>query len=344
MNKSELLNKFFSNACSPEEAEEALKHLHEHPELMEQYLPVQEWNNSSDEHNIPVQHKFELEKHILENTRPKNTVVKLIRISVAAAALAGLIFSGVHLYNNAAIISAPQQVAAQKQKSVFKNVTNHDYAFMLKDGSIVTLTPGSEIEYEHDFNQHKRDIILRGDGLFAVKKDKSKPFTVIANGISTTALGTKFYIKTTELGHVRVTLKEGKVVVRSRNIMPEMEDIYLFPGQQCKVSLHAKTAVVFATKKGYGRDTNKHTNAETFSLTFAQTPIQEVLENINKAYHNEVHFNRQELKGLYFTGQILKDDSLSRTLEIICEMNQLKLTKKNSKGDQMHYSIEKNNN
>ena len=67
------------------------------------------------------------------------------------------------------------------------------------------------------FQNNKREIYLEGEAYFKVAKDKTKPFTVFAGALATTALGTQFRItaKKNTPGNITVKLFTGKVAIRS---------------------------------------------------------------------------------------------------------------------------------
>lgn len=81
----------------------------------------------------------------------------------------------------------------------------------LADGSRITLNTDTQVEVR--LSRRQRDIVLqRGEALFDVAGDASRPFVVLAAGGRTTALGTRFVVRE-QAGSVRVTLLEGRVEV-----------------------------------------------------------------------------------------------------------------------------------
>jgi transmembrane sensor len=79
----------------------------------------------------------------------------------------------------------------------------------LEDGSVVHLAGASAIAT--DFKKGRRAVrLLAGEAFFEVTPDKSRPFTVDANGVEVTVLGTKFDVQTG--GKITtVALAEGSV-------------------------------------------------------------------------------------------------------------------------------------
>ncbi len=79
----------------------------------------------------------------------------------------------------------------------------------LADGSKVVLDAGSEIT--HRIGYRRRNVTLvRGEALFAVTHDESRPFAVTAGAGRIVDLGTRFNVEM-QHGHVHVAVLEGKV-------------------------------------------------------------------------------------------------------------------------------------
>lgn len=84
----------------------------------------------------------------------------------------------------------------------------------LADGSVVTLD--SETELEVAFTPGRRDVrLLRGEALFDVASDRTRPFVVRSAQATATAVGTSFSVSTPAdaQGAVQVLVREGKVDV-----------------------------------------------------------------------------------------------------------------------------------
>ncbi len=102
----------------------------------------------------------------------------------------------------------------------------------LEDGSTVTLNTDSRIRVS--FDAHGRRIeLLRGEAMFDVAKDKSRPFVVTAGGTSVTAVGTSFLVRRAP-EEVGVLVREGIVSVRKDDDAPRKlvaNDRMLMPKQ-----------------------------------------------------------------------------------------------------------------
>ncbi len=223
------------------------------------------------------------------------------------------------------------------------NTTGKIEKVNLLDGSVVMLGPNSSVSYPVSFNTLTRDIRLSGEATFKVAKNKSKPFTVYANGIATTALGTEFNVNGLINHTVCVTLFEGKVVIRTtgsgKDIMAE--PVFLEPGQQFTINSSTRQYLVrnVTIDREETRTRNKITDAtigktkgqntgDANRLTFDHEVLASVFRRLNRIYNVEIRFDEKDIDGLYFSGTVLKNDSLTSLLSAICNMNQLLLTEK----------------
>src|SRR6202000_2790670 len=95
--------------------------------------------------------------------------------------------------------------------------------------------PGSSITYQQAFEAHARTIQLEGRALFEVVKDSLRPFTVLAKGYATTALGTRFIVDATK-PVVSIRLLKGRIVVNAiAGASIAMKRVYLAPGQEIRI-------------------------------------------------------------------------------------------------------------
>lgn len=95
----------------------------------------------------------------------------------------------------------------------------------LRDGSAVTLNSDSEIEVDFD-DGIRRVRLLRGEALFDVAKDRSRPFVVEAASTRVTAVGTSFTVNRVSERDVQVLVREG-VVELVDSTQPRREPVRL---------------------------------------------------------------------------------------------------------------------
>ncbi|WP_245777252.1 FecR family protein [Brevundimonas viscosa] len=157
--------------------------------------------------------------------------------------------------------------------------SRNTYATEVGGQRLVRLDDGSRIQLDTDtrvkvrFGEAERRILLeRGQALFMVARDASRPFRVAAGDVEITALGTVFDVRRETAG-VRVTLVEGAVAVVEDAPM-EPRRWRLTPGQQVRTSLTGSTPVDVDAKAA--------TSWSTGRLVFQSTPLAEAVAEVNR--------------------------------------------------------------
>jgi ferric-dicitrate binding protein FerR (iron transport regulator) len=104
------------------------------------------------------------------------------------------------------------------QRDTYTTGIGEQRSIALADGSTVDLNSRSKLRIRYTDNE--RDVeLLKGQAVFRVAKDHTRPFVVEANGTRVRAVGTQFdvYRKTSD---TIVTVLEGRVAVASENASP----------------------------------------------------------------------------------------------------------------------------
>ncbi|WP_114953087.1 FecR family protein [Sphingosinicella terrae] len=81
----------------------------------------------------------------------------------------------------------------------------------LEDGSRLFLNGGATVQVRYGEDQ-RRIVVRDGEALFDVAHDSARPFVVTAQGVTVTAIGTRFAVERRH-GEVEVTVEEGVVAV-----------------------------------------------------------------------------------------------------------------------------------
>lgn len=133
-------------------------------------------------------------------TRTRRRLVAGLSLGGLAAAVALSLLPSRQLEREAAPVVASVGVKPERQT--------------LPDGSRVELNAGAEIRV--DFSAERRAVrLVRGEAHFAVTKDPSRPFVVIADAVSVRAVGTEFAVRVAPT-LVDVLVTEGRVAVERR--------------------------------------------------------------------------------------------------------------------------------
>lgn len=95
------------------------------------------------------------------------------------------------------------------------------YTVVLSDGSEVVLNANSSISYPETFATDKREVTIKGEAFFNVKKSKI-PFIVNTGSSYVKVYGTTFNINARDTNKVQTTLVEGLVGVGAKGITEQM--------------------------------------------------------------------------------------------------------------------------
>jgi hypothetical protein len=190
--------------------------------------------------------------------------------------------------------SAGSDIAAKNDSVIWKNNSSAGESRLLSDGSLVLLEPGSVLRYKKAFEPNKRWLRLDGEAKFIVAKNKKRPFTVVADNVSTTAVGTIFTVNNHNKGNrVTVKLQEGKVLVK--DIDHPVDTLFLMPGEYCAFdgkALHKTDSMYYVMKpsatevvhdkKYYFIDSTCTLDAS--HVVFRKTSLPAVFKALDKLY------------------------------------------------------------
>ena len=332
-----LIQQFLENQCTAAEAEAVARHLKKRPELMAMYLKSS-WDAAGKENGVPAGYAEEMRKAINAQIG-KHTRVIRFRWLVAAASLI-IVATAVRLLTletktpAQTLAKVERQPAAPARWKVLANTSARACSIKLEDGSVVKLAPKAVIKYQEPFGQQgQRSIYMEGEADFDVAHDKKRPFTVYTKLFSTIALGTIFRVSETAMG-CNIKLFQGKVLIKSLmdTLKGWKQDIILLPGNEMKYSLEKGAVSVnqFNTvhKQHSQPGNNGNSNKDEATMVFDNTALPDVMKTLTTKYHSPIFYDEEQLKGKYFSGEVLKGDSLSVLLNVIANMNGLKVTKK----------------
>ncbi len=186
------------------------------------------------------------------------------------------------------------------------------YKVVLPDGSKVWLNAASSLRFPIAFAGDERSVLLTGEAYFEINPQpapggngKKLPFTVNANGVKVSVLGTHFDVMAyTDEATLQTTLLEGSVKVSSGNASGLLK-----PGQQAQVQ-DGKIKVVktdaestVAWKDGF--------------FNFEQgADVTEVMKQIARWYNVDVVYE-QSVPRREFEGKIARDEKIADLVKIL---------------------------
>lgn len=178
----------------------------------------------------------------------------------------------------------------------------------LPDGSTVTLNAQSKVSYPSEFSEF-REIELTGEAFFEVVEDKSRPFIVKTDGITTQVLGTSFNVKAYPgAEETSVSLVSGKVLVKSNQ--DKSKELVLSPGEAAGFNKKTREMII------RNFDYMEEITWKDGTLYFRETPVKEVFNRLEKWYGVTFHYEKipNEIKPI--SGSFT-DEYLDNVLESI---------------------------
>ncbi|HEY8915058.1 MAG TPA: FecR domain-containing protein [Chitinophaga sp.] len=342
MINDELLKRFFSNQCTPEEARQVASYLQEHPDLLEKYLPEEEFLQLQEDGHFPEIVSQLWLKNIHQQTVSANSRKVWIKRLAIAAVTAGVLIGGALLLRN----RDQQKMAAAnpemtitipvEQQQLTTNTSRKAMAIVLPDGSVVRLLPAGTMIYNKQFREN-RNIYLTGEADFTVAADKLHPFVVYSGELYTTALGTFFHVKALPGEDlITVRLNSGKVLVQGAvNKKKVINDVVLTPGKELRYYRKTGKALVadFNTR---GTDAlvkagnNGAGSTKPDWYKFSNQPMSQVLDQLSNYYGIAIYYYPSDVTEIYFDGKFEKTDSLEKILTDLTLPNNLKLIRNDS--------------
>jgi transmembrane sensor len=175
----------------------------------------------------------------------------------------------------------------------------------LSDGSVIYLNSDTRVVYPKQFEADSREIEITGEAYFIVARDKSRPFSVKTGQITTLVTGTEFNV-TNRNNKVEVVVASGKIKVMSKNSGKVVE---VLKGQK-----------IFASagklRNAYSADLAYELAWRDNKLAFSNTPLSEIMDEIERNYNVNVVFKNDSLRSRTLTG-VLEGKSLDQVLSII---------------------------
>lgn len=184
----------------------------------------------------------------------------------------------------------------------------------LEDGSRIHLGPRSAVDVV--FSDRVRTVrLLSGEGFFEVVRDQSRPFTVTANDVVTTVIGTKFDVRLHDTS-VSVAVKEGHVRVSDpRRDPPVRQD--LLAGDSIRVGaggVIARTAVDPADIGDWSEG----------RLVARHRPVAEIVDRLRDYYGGLIVLNDRRFAALEVSGVYDPADPVT-TLENLAKLHGARL-------------------
>ena len=195
------------------------------------------------------------------------------------------------------------------------------YSFELADGSKVWMNAVSELRFPLLFTRPQRIVELKGEAYFKVAHQASQPFLVQVNGLTVTALGTEFNIKSYNGESTYISLVNGSVSVENA----KGEQIVLLPGESVVVA-----------------DRNSALQKETFDNTvvlgwmqglyyFRNEKLQQIAVVAERWFDINVQLKDPSLAALHFSGAMDRNKPVNTFFNMLASSGDIRFMNEEGK-------------
>ena len=244
---------------------------------------------------------------------------RFIKMTAAAALFMGFIISLFFLFNRQSEKGFHAKLVRHVDEPLKKQDVNlgpghkENRVLFLADGSTVTLSPGSKLNYPSSFDgMKKREVFLYGQAFFDIKHNVSRPFIVHTGKLETLVLGTAFNIRAIpDETDVIITVKRGKVKVSNQNKTLAV----ITPNQQITYNLKNISSTVEVLNNDSYLDWKEQ------DLLLDNLTVAEAAKLLEERYKVKIVINEPSLGSQRFTTTFKKDESFEQVLKSICVFN-----------------------
>jgi ferric-dicitrate binding protein FerR (iron transport regulator) len=208
-------------------------------------------------------------------------------------------------------------VLPKNPHAIYETAFNVQKRVNLGDGSVITLQPNTKIEVPASYNKSGRTIIMGfGEARFDVMHNPGKSFVVELGSTQIKDIGTSFIIHK-KPNSIDVAVSTGKIAFVKISTRETKE-------------LKAGFAVTFNVQhESFGNiKAADSMNAARQLLVFKNTPLSEVIANVQKVYGKKIIIN-EDIAKKTFTGQ-LDGMSFKGVIKVICTTYRLEYEKNDS--------------
>lgn len=183
-----------------------------------------------------------------------------------------------------------------------------EYRLELSDGTKVWLNAETELRLPVSFSGNTRDVYLKGEAYFEVKKDTNRPFLVHSSMGCVKVLGTSFNVRDyIDEREVVTTLESGKVVYFSANLT---KNVVLLPGQQA-VDKEGDSLELREV------DPLQYSGWREGKYVFENVTLESIMRTLARWYDIDVEYVDPVVKNLHFTGDLERYESINVFLDFI---------------------------
>jgi transmembrane sensor len=243
----------------------------------------------------------------------------ILAVLAAAIGVTGFFYYRVHFSRDLL------KVFRDTHKPVREQATDasREQTFRLPDGSLVRLGKNSQLYFPQEWARDltRREVFLRGEAFFDIRRNPSAPFYVYTDQVITKGQGTSWAVHAFPMDvQTTVTDRKGEVSVYLSGNPPEhatgrnkTAGIVLGPNQE----------VVYDRKenkllKTLAEEPEPLDEAADTVVVFNQTPIRQIFSQLHELYGIPIQFDEEALDSCLLTATTGRQSFYQR-LDLICK-------------------------
>lgn len=191
----------------------------------------------------------------------------------------------------------------------------------LPDSSVVWLNANACLRYPREFSQQTRQVEIKGEAFFEVRKDEKRPFIVQTDGVGIKVLGTTFNVDA-EPDKTQITLLTGKIGLYKSTNQSQTADRILQPGEQAVYSKSDNDLKISTIRP------ENTISWVTGIFEFKDDPLEDIMQELQRAFHVKIHIENENLKGQTFNANFTEKETLEEILSVLQISARYKIEKK----------------
>lgn len=299
---------YLNGEANPEQEQLAAEWL-KNPENADLFRQLKKLDSLTADLNLL--HQFDLAKgrqQVWEKHRANNVVSISVWLQrIAAVLFIPVLLGGIWYYLQQNELRKELTVLMVNQEIITQPGTKTH--LFLPDSTEVWLNAASSLKFPSAFAGNERRIVLNGEAIFKVYKNKKKPFIVGTSSMEVEAVGTEFNVSAYS-GDLEfsTTLAEGKVKIT--DLTKPDQVMFIDPGAQVNYDTRSKT---YKAERVKVQDVIAWRDGV---LIFNETPFYEVVAKLGRWFNADIKINDTSISNYRFTGTFTSE-SLDQVMDLL---------------------------
>lgn len=213
------------------------------------------------------------------------------------------------------VVGAAGWLTYQHYFSAARHITTADAArdIELPDGSIAHLNTRTDLRWI-ERKDERRVEFLEGEALFNVKRDSTRPFTVVLDTSEIRVVGTQFNVRRRENAEVVVTVLEGTVRVTQKNESASTEPQWSRELNQNEQIVYSPAGLIRDIRSADGANAARWREG---ILEFEDEPLSSIVADLGRYTERVIIVRDPRVAELRLGGQLNVRDDIRESLGLL---------------------------